>query len=602
MARRIRAVIHRRLYARAACWLALIACQAVLVTTLLWPALRASAYSLPTSPFRTSITVPLFNSWTIWWNADRLKHGLNNYWDAPIFFPERGAFAFSDPQPATLMVAPCVWVTRSPLVAYHVYLWLSLALNGLAAAFCCRSLRFGWTLTLAASVAVVLLPIVWDNIDVLQLVPLWGMVLSIAAMLNFHRQPTLVRAIWIALSLTSVFLTSVHHGVFFLASVTPACWWLWPAPPQRLRFAAYSTGAAVLFGLLIAPLIFPIARVHTQHDFKRSREAQRELSATARQWCTVPERALIGGSHVAYPSRALNPGWLRCALALVAVLGIGAAGTRRREVCFVATLFVVSCLLSFGMNLAVGSWKVWPLIGQVLPPLDHARSLFRFAYIAQLALILLAAIGANTSMRLYRRWLREGKRRKYRPLSNLFNKLALLVGNIVLVSILVGELLPPQLRLIGVPDTRKERPWVSYLMNESSCAPVLCLPFVESLSEVGLESTARWMLLATTHHRPLVNGYSGFFPASWYENVRRFQSGQLPEETMAKSLLDSGVSTIVLDTKTSTAASAVGDRLILGAVQLRRVFVDESGIEVWRISATVTSPQVSSDPSRCVCK
>src|SRR4051794_35687787 len=32
-------------------------------------------------------TVPLFNLWTIWWNADRARHGFHGYWDAPIFYP-----------------------------------------------------------------------------------------------------------------------------------------------------------------------------------------------------------------------------------------------------------------------------------------------------------------------------------------------------------------------------------------------------------------------------------------------------------------------------------------------------------------------------------
>ena len=48
-------------------------------------------------------TVPLFNLWTIWWNADRLRHGLKDYWDAPIFYPERDTFAFSEPQPTTMI-------------------------------------------------------------------------------------------------------------------------------------------------------------------------------------------------------------------------------------------------------------------------------------------------------------------------------------------------------------------------------------------------------------------------------------------------------------------------------------------------------------------
>ena len=46
-------------------------------------------------------TVPRFNLWTLSWTADRLTHGFAGWWDAPIFWPQRGAFAFSEPQPLT---------------------------------------------------------------------------------------------------------------------------------------------------------------------------------------------------------------------------------------------------------------------------------------------------------------------------------------------------------------------------------------------------------------------------------------------------------------------------------------------------------------------
>ena len=37
-------------------------------------------------------TIARLNLWTLWWNADRLRHGYRGYWDAPIFYPERFSF------------------------------------------------------------------------------------------------------------------------------------------------------------------------------------------------------------------------------------------------------------------------------------------------------------------------------------------------------------------------------------------------------------------------------------------------------------------------------------------------------------------------------
>jgi hypothetical protein len=31
---------------------------------------------------------PLFSSWVLGWDAERLRHGLSGFWDAPILFPQ----------------------------------------------------------------------------------------------------------------------------------------------------------------------------------------------------------------------------------------------------------------------------------------------------------------------------------------------------------------------------------------------------------------------------------------------------------------------------------------------------------------------------------
>ena len=39
---------------------------------------------------------PLFTSWVLGWDADRLRHGLSGFWDAPILFPNRQTLAFAE--------------------------------------------------------------------------------------------------------------------------------------------------------------------------------------------------------------------------------------------------------------------------------------------------------------------------------------------------------------------------------------------------------------------------------------------------------------------------------------------------------------------------
>ena len=93
----------------------------VLAVAATWPLARNLDDTLPlgTEPVAS---VPLFNLWTLWWNADRALHLGADYWDAPIFFPAESAFAFSEAQPTTVVVAPLVWASETPAAAYNVYL------------------------------------------------------------------------------------------------------------------------------------------------------------------------------------------------------------------------------------------------------------------------------------------------------------------------------------------------------------------------------------------------------------------------------------------------------------------------------------------------
>src|SRR5688500_8761731 len=72
-----------------------------------WPLLPSIASALPLGTEHEA-TVPLFNLWTLWWDADRVPHGFRGLWNAPIFHPLEGTFTFSEPM---LLLG----VTLSPL-------------------------------------------------------------------------------------------------------------------------------------------------------------------------------------------------------------------------------------------------------------------------------------------------------------------------------------------------------------------------------------------------------------------------------------------------------------------------------------------------------
>src|SRR5215831_6294236 len=87
--------------------------------------------------FRSSIPHdagdPVLNTWILWWNTQRLPL-TSAWWDAPMFFPMRGAFALSEVLLGLLPITgPIQWLTGSPLVAYNTAFVLSFFLCALAA-------------------------------------------------------------------------------------------------------------------------------------------------------------------------------------------------------------------------------------------------------------------------------------------------------------------------------------------------------------------------------------------------------------------------------------------------------------------------------------
>ena len=164
--------------------------------------------ALPTGTL-TFGTVALFNAWTLWWNADRLRHGLAGYWDAPIFWPERGTFALSEPQPLGLLVAPVVWAA-GPVVAYHAYLLLLVWLNGVFAwrligRITAKSGWAGW-----AGLLVIWLPLIGLQPELIQYACLWPILWTWEASLRLLKLPRIRFAVELGLAIAFTFLGNIH--------------------------------------------------------------------------------------------------------------------------------------------------------------------------------------------------------------------------------------------------------------------------------------------------------------------------------------------------------------------------------------------------------
>lgn len=474
-----------------------------------------------------SATVPLFNAWTILWNVKGIERGFQGWWDAPIFFPERQCFAFSEPMPLTACLQPLVRIFGSVALAYNCWLAGNLFLNGVTACWLLRRCGCSCGPAAAAGCAMTLHPLLLTQLEVLQLTCLWPSLWLLSTLLRIataaadpaagygHCARLVSEA---ALAVICLPATCVHHTLFFGLLLLFAGWALVPWR-SFLRWLLLVCGVAVLALPPAAMMLLPVQQVLRERGFERREETVAVLSAVPSDYLRAPEQSVasVMPQHVGRPWN-LGAGWLRTVLAtagMMLVFGNAGLPLMRRLVLSLSLLLLAAALLSLGVNLQLGPWKIWAVLCDWLPGMAQVRSAFRFALFVQVAIILLAGIGLD---RLQICFLRRAgcSSRTQRVI-------------VVCLGLLVaGESWSVVPGRVDVPRIDVRPGWAEFLQSRAVTGEgVLILPYVQGHAPDDFQATVRWMIHSTVAGLRIVNGYSGFFPPAHFTLQRDLQRAGL---------------------------------------------------------------------------
>lgn len=551
----------------------------VLIVALQWPLVRHPTTCLPMGPTNSPV-VPLFNLWTFWWNADRAEHRFQGYWDAPIFFPIADTFAFSEPQPTSMIVAPVIWFTGSRILAYNIYFWLAWLLNGI---FTERLLRLrGASIGLArlGGATMILLPLLQWNRDVVQLVPIWGVIWIWTCFLKLSSRPTVTRGVELGLAAGVTSLMCMHYGLFAAVLSASSGWVLVRGWFGRKTWTAWGMGG-MLAAIVAGPMIWYVHSVLAELDFQRPEALVKNLSLHPGDYTAAWGFDLIPWGQMASREHwKTSPGWLKCAAAF---LGLGLGLWRRqsrRWVLFLALTAGAAFALSLGKNLAVQNWSLWDQLCRVVPGLAQVRSPYRFANFFQVAIVLLAF----ELLRIVSLWDRAGRIRiaAWMP-TTVWERMRAVSGRVMILALgtlLTFEILPLKIELWHSEPISLGREWVDYVRKETPRGRgILCLPFAKGARLEDFDLTAQWMYLGTWHGVPIVNGYSGFFPTEETELRGEFEEEPPSLDRLIRLHAD-GIEFVVV------SSSQVAESLpkTSNLLQIERVFRDPSGVEVIRLS------------------
>ena len=516
-------------------------------------------------------TVPLFNAWTIGWNADRAAHGFKDYWDAPIFFPAEQSFAFSEPQPATILVAPVCWITGSAIAGYKAWLFLSLALNGFFTALLLRRFGHGLFIQLVGGTAMMLLPIVHQRIDVLQLVPVWGIIWFWSGLFELDKHPGLRTSIEAGVAFAMCFALSVHHSLF-LSLVLPFAAVVFIRRLLDRRFLKSALLFIAVASALVLPVVCPIHAAVDANGFSRKDLTVKQQSAKLEHYLATPSNSLIhfDNSEVSR-SRKFNVGWFRMSLAVFGAIFALIHGERRRWTLFLVLTAASAMTFSLGLNLELFGWQPWQSLSENLPGFGQVRNVFRFVWLVQISIALLAVEGLAAVLAICQRRIKA---------SLLKPALTMLV--VIPGAILAAEVWPETAQRGGVPDVARHKGWTHFIRdNRAADRPIVCLPFASGNSIGDFDVTTRWMLYGLEHKAPMLNGYSGFFPKSYFE-LRNFVNSEFPSTDVLDKFTELNVQYVVVARKycePERLLATSGDRLKL-------IFEDAAGVDVYRLDSS----------------
>ncbi|XZE19067.1 hypothetical protein SH449x_004377 [Pirellulaceae bacterium SH449] len=530
----------------------------VLACVSTWPLLASLKSRLPLGT-ESCRTVPLFNLWTLEWNVQCVERGKfywsNGYWDAPIFFPVQDSFAMSEAQPIVAMLAPLVWLTGSSVLAYNIYVLVSLTLNGWFTNRLLRNQGISASVALLGGGGMVLLPMVHWQLGVSQLIPVWGVIWGWDILLRWGqieagepresirmgvREGLELSAAWVC-----TFAMSVHHGLFasVLFILGLACLVLWQVRNKEAvqRIGSACLVNAIVAGLLIGPMLWRHHMVGKIHGFEREADLVDQLSVWPSQYAFTYGYSfsnwILGKGWAPQVNWPIGAGGLSTVLALVAMIVCFFRKANRFAIFFLLVLGAVSFLFSLGNHLSLGNWSPWGGLVGYVPGFSQVRSAYRFAYFVQMAIVLLSAIGIDT--------LVKAGRKTIRWMAMAFGLLSML------------DPWPGVTRLGVAPAIEELRSgWVSSLKNEPRSG-VLILPLHEGGAVRDYEVVTEWMLQSLQAGMPLVNGYSGFFPEEQLSLARRIGGEGLSERVVAE-LSDLGIGYVVISPYSDTLAETAG--------------------------------------------
>ena len=524
-------------------------------------------WPLATAPATLSLNYNgdvMLNEWIVAWIQHQLPRAPLALFQANIFHPAPDALAFSEPLIVPALIgAPARLLGGSPVLVHNLLLLGGLALTMLGG----YALAHHWTADHAASLvagaAYAFNTQSLMRLEHLQAAHAYALPLAVLSADRLIETGGRRQAVWLAAWMTAAVYTSGYLAIF--AALTIAVLLAARISGWRRRPAAVVTGfavAACLAGLAALPLSLPYRRAAREQGMIRTLDGVADYSASldgyrasygllhGRLWRAAPRRAA---------PEAFFPGVVVTGLALISLAAaVRRSGPARRYAPFLVALAVTGCVLSLGTRTPAYGW-----LYAAFPPLAGLRAASRFGGLFLLAAALLAAFGlAAVRTRLPRR--------------------AALVAGAATLALVTAEAARPPIpytEFDGIPGIYR---WLAHVPG-----PVVLVE-VPFYPPEAIFQNAEYVLNSTAHWRPLMNGYSGYTPASYRAVAWPFWN--FPAAWSIAAMRQAGVTHLIVHPDRFEPEGAAVLAAALASPDLERLAVSRRNVTLFRLRPQASGP------------
>ncbi|HEV3205189.1 MAG TPA: hypothetical protein VGY77_12430, partial [Gemmataceae bacterium] len=466
----------------------------------------------------------ILNAWILAWNAHALFDPQLQVWDAPIFYPARNTFTFSETMFGNLWITlPLQYWTGNPVLAFNALVFMAFVLGMYFTFLLVRQWTGSYLAGLISGFLFSFNPLRWAEVCHVQLLPFFWAPLGLLFCHHFLETHRIKWFLYLGFVVVAQFYTSIYLGIIlFMTLVVFSAAHVFgeiSGPERRMGLKNYRLWVRLiacsgLCFLALVPLGIPYLQSVQDWNFVRSESENASFSCELvsflvpdacfknyQSWQQFFQGRIRGYYGVGLvPATLAVTGWIL----MRRTRGFFTSAQVRifRRITWTALAMIV-CML--GPYLIVGDHKTdiplpYLLVYYVVPGAKAMRVPARYVFPLLLCLAIMAGFAVAYLVAVVKR----------RPPAWQ------LIWSFLGLLLLALDYSVADNPGISLPVKDRFPPVYEYLAQSNSGQPVLELP-------VHWQQQFRYLHFQTGHWRPLVGGESGSYPPAILEMTKRLQ-------------------------------------------------------------------------------